>query len=321
MLEQKQTQINVDKLVWEDLPCPVCHSNKDQVLFTGPDRLLGYPGQFQMVRCEICQLIRQNPRPVWDSLAQYYEGDYDSYVPMLKERKPSIGRFIYGWGTRKRVKAIQSIQASGNLLDIGCGTGMFLEMAQKLGAWTVSGVEPSPHAANYVQGKLDIPIQTGLFPDVKLPVQHYDVITMWNVVEHLGDPIESFARIHDALKPGGWFVFCIPNLESLDAWLFGKYWLGWDLPRHLYIFPQVTLKELLANTGFQIQKTRCISTTYAAYMHNLEFLEQDQYSRLIYILLKMYRTRLFRLIITPLLWCIDKLLRGSIITIFAQKIP
>jgi SAM-dependent methyltransferase len=147
---------------------------------------------------------------------------------------------------------------------------------------------------------------------------------MWNVLEHLEAPIQSIRCVHRLLKENGWFIFSIPNLESLDAHLFGPYWMGWDVPRHLYLFPQAKLRAILDENGFRWETAHCLSTSYAALGDSLTFWMQSWSKRLTSagrVMMRFYRTPLARAGLVLPLWVLDRFNRSSILTVFAQKKP
>jgi SAM-dependent methyltransferase len=222
----------------------------------------------------------------------------------------------------KRLRAIERLKPGGYLLDVGCGTGIFLAEAIRRRRWEVIGVEPNEYAATYARQRLGINIFIERFTKVHLPAGAFDIITMWNVLEHFDKPIANLRYAYHLLHDGGWLVLSIPNLESLDARLFGAYWVGWDLPRHLYLFPRRVLRNILTQIGFTVQGMRCISTSYAALGHSLDFWSQKWANKcpsLIKALLRIYRTLPVRAALILPLRFLDQINFSSIITIFAQK--
>lgn len=315
---------HVNELLWEEVVCDWCGSSSTKLLFEGPDRLLKQPGRFRMVRCQQCGLIRQNPRLTWKSLRHFYPEDYVSYAPLIRDETSRWRRMERRYGMRKRMRAIERFQRGGRLLDVGCGTGIFLEEAQRSKHWEVMGLEPNEKAATYARQALQVPILPGLFHEIALPSDSVDVITLWNVLEHLDHPISSLRHAHRLLRDDGWLVFSIPNVESLDALIFGHYWLGWDLPRHLYLFPRSVLRTVLTATGFRIVAMRCIAASYAALGHSLEFWSQTwnaNYDFARRLLLRVYGTLPIQVGLGTPLWILSLLNLSPVITIFAQKAP
>jgi len=316
--------MDYDHLKWEETTCDWCGTAEGDLVFEGPDRLEGFPGKFSFVRCPRCGIFRQDPRPVWESLANYYPEDYVAYNYTLGIKKSKLRERIDNYGNEKRRRAIERFQASGLLLEIGCGTGAFLNELLQSGNWDVVGVEPNESAAVYTRQALKIPVHHGRFSDTDLEPGTYDAVVLWCVVEHLTDPIRDLRRIHKTLKEGGWIFFSVPNYESLDAKIFKEFWAGWDLPRHLYVFPQQTLREILHDIGFGNIHTKCVSTSYDALLHSLEFWSQswdEKTTKRWGFILRLYRSWVMRIVLLLPLAILDRLKLTSNITFFAQKVP
>jgi SAM-dependent methyltransferase len=134
------------------------------------------------------------------------------------------------------------------LLDVGCGSGSFLQIAQSCG-WTVMGVEPDPKAVAYgreqglniVQGSIE------LFEGQE---SMFDVITLSHVIEHVHDPVALLRSCHRLLKPNGQIWLETPNIDSLGHSRYGRDWHGLDPPRHLVLFDPQSLIMALHRAGF-----------------------------------------------------------------------
>lgn len=316
--------MDIDEKQWEDNACDWCASTEYVVVFDGPDRLERLPGQFRMVYCKNCGLFRQNPRLKWESLKNYYPEDYVAYEYLFQEEnQKTLRNCIKNYGNWKRRRAIEQFQESGRLLEVGCGTGSFLKEALRTNNWEVVGIEPSEPAASHAHESLGVPIYQGLFSEINLESQSFDVIVMFCVLEHLGEPVQDMRRAHKLLKNGGYLIFTIPNYNSLGAKIFGKYWAGWDLPRHLYIFPQSTLQEILNDIGFEIADERCLATSYHSLGHSLEFWSQvweDKFPRLKKWTMRIYTSWFVQLGLALPLAVLDYFKLCTNITIFAQKV-
>jgi len=208
---------------FENVSCGLCGSSKYVNHLCRGDLSLFLEGKFQLVRCSECGLVYLNPRPAQASMAEIYPDHYDQYTPTLKDEPSPIKRWERIYGLRKRIKPIIGRRKTGRLLDVGCATGDFLEVMQMSKDWELHGVEISSSASDHARLTLNLPIVTGSLEDAKYQDNFFDVITMWNVIEHLSDPLATLKELRRILKPDGLLVFNTPNLASLDAKIFKQY--------------------------------------------------------------------------------------------------
>ena len=232
----------------ETTPCPLCSSGRHDQLFVARDRLVGLPGEFPVVRCRECSFVFLNPRPSEDALPNWYP---DVYYPVGGGAETPEAIAV-ARGLLSRVETIHSGR-SQSILDVGCGTGLFLKFARDAGH-QVQGVELSQSAVNYGRNVYGLSIETGSVESVSLPESSLDVITMWHVLEHLPDPVATLERIARLLKPGGVLLFGVPNIESLEAKLFGRRWFSLDAPRHLGHFSPETARRAVGSAGMTIER-------------------------------------------------------------------
>jgi SAM-dependent methyltransferase len=186
----------------------------------------------------------------------------------------------------------------------------------------VVGIEPSQRAAEYARQHTSATILQGRFSEVELAPESIDAIVLWTVLEHLDRPVQDLRYAHALLKKDGWLFFSIPNFESLEARLFRQYWSGWDLPRHLYVFPRPTLHKILETIGFRVAYERCLSTSYAALGHSINFWSQSwehKKPRLKRLLMRFYYAWPTRVALLAPLAILDRLNLTSTITYGTQK--
>ncbi len=302
----------------ETVVCNNCGEQKFTVALTGPDWLHGLPGSFTLVRCQGCGLLYLNPRPVGEELAAYYPSDYEAHIGTRK--MGWLKQLEYDYGIQKRYRGIMRYTRPGRMLDIGCATGDFLAGMEDRG-WEVMGIEPSEQASRYARETLGLNVQTASLEEAQLDDNSLDLITMWNVLEHLPDPAQALGRIARALKPGGLLVFAIPSLRSYDVKWFKKYWAGYDLPRHLYTFPEGVMEQMVSRQGFKVLGRKCIYGTYNALAFSARFALRDKVSdpqrREFYQ--QMILSRPARLLMWPVAAVISMLNRGTIMTWFCRK--
>lgn len=306
---------------FESVPCGFCGGEDAALLLSGPDRLLGLPGVFRVVRCVRCGLLRQDPRPTVESIDAYYPRGYDPYSTAIDDEPSALKRLDRRYGMWKRRRAIERILPEGRLLDVGCATGNFLHEMTRSGRWEVAGVEPGREAAAYARERLGLTVHLGRLAEVDLAPSSFDVVTMWNVLEHLHDPLGGLRAVQRLLVPGGLFVFSIPNLEGLEARLFGRYWLGWELPRHLYFFPRSVIGKMLAEAGLVVLRWRCLVGAYPAFLLTLRFALEGMVgrSRAVRLVAGGAQSMPARLLAAPAFWMLTTARQASVITGFARR--
>ena len=136
---------------------------------------------------------------------------------------------------------------SGNLLDIGSGTGHFAK-AMNMAGWQVKGVEINKKASNYSKQRFGLEIidPHDIFT---LKSASFECITLWHVLEHFHDPFRYVNEIHRLLKPDGICLIALPNSNSYDAASYKEFWAAYDVPRHLWHFSPETFKLFIHKSG------------------------------------------------------------------------
>lgn len=309
-------------LHWENCRCERCGAEESEWLFDGPDRLQGLPGIFRQVKCRNCGTYRQDPRLQWQALAAYYPGDYAAYEFHPDDQTNRLKKFIRNFGNLKRRRQIEKFQPGGTILEVGFGTGGFVRELQETGRWKVEGLEPNEAAATYVEQTTGIRVFKDTLDHAMLDEEYYDAVVMWCVLEHLYHPIDDLKKIFRILKPGGWVFFSVPNCESLGKKVFGKYWAGWDLPRHLNLFPDDVMAAALREIGFGEISRRCISNSYHTLGHSLDFWTQgfaDTHPRVRQALTRIYYSLGMRLALLAPLWLLEQMTLTTNVTYFARK--
>lgn len=239
----------VSTVEWEDRDCPLGCRRDDRVVLKGRDRLCEAPGEFTIVRCQGCQLMRTNPRPTPPSMPAYYPASYFS--------RQRAGEKVPRWrhGIRRSLGLNDNRLPPlppGHLLEIGCAAGGFLgRMAEK--GWRVAGMEASAVEAEMARAG-GWPVQATTIENAVAPGEPYDLIVGWMVLEHLHEPVMALEKLRGWTQPGGWLVVSVPNIDGWGFQLFGDSWFDLDLPRHLYHFTPVTLGRVLAKGGWGIER-------------------------------------------------------------------
>ena len=208
---------------------------------------------FDLFHDEELDLLKTIPQPSKTDLPKYYESeDYISHT----DSKRNIFEFVYHqvrrFALRKKLNLINSFKTSERqLLDIGCGTGDFLELANS-DDWIVTGIEPNENARRIANVKTN----NAVFDIDQLPQlssQSFDVITLWHVLEHLPDLEGHIQLVQSLLKPNGRVIIAVPNYKSFDAKHYGSFWAAYDVPRHLWHFSKDAISNLFQKVGMEIQ--------------------------------------------------------------------
>lgn len=197
------------------------------------------------------QLLKTHPQPSLENLPKYYESDdYISHTDGKRSLFEKVYHFIKRKAIRDKVSLITKLQPQkGNLLDIGAGTGDFLQEAKNQN-WVCTGIEPSAKAKAYA-------IQKGVsFADSLEALENhsFDVITMWHVLEHVPDLEKQIRELKRLLKPTGTILIAVPNYKSFDAQHYGKFWAAYDVPRHLWHFSKTAIEKLFARENMKLIK-------------------------------------------------------------------
>jgi len=229
--------------------CPVCTGTSFSPFLSCTDYLVSNK-IFTIQSCNRCGFRLTNPRPDAASIGQYYKSD--AYISHNDSGGGVIGTIYKGvrsYTLRSKLALINSlVKRPGKLLDVGCGTGSFLETCQIAG-WAITGMEPDDDARRVASEKLSTPLAERL---ADVPADQYDVITLWHVLEHVADLDSTIARFHQLLSDSGSLLIAVPNSDSYDATVFGPHWAAYDVPRHLHHFTPTTIKPLFEQRGFTL---------------------------------------------------------------------
>ncbi|MGA0121830.1 MAG: class I SAM-dependent methyltransferase [Gaiellales bacterium] len=212
----------------------------------------------RIVECRSCGLVYMNPRPHHEAVVENY-GDVEDRE-YIEEEQGRLETFA------ESLELVRRYRRSGRLLDVGCHVGTFLTLAEAAG-FEVAGVEPSRWASEIARERIAGSVHCGAVEDAPLPEGGYDVITLWDVIEHLPDPALDVRAIHAALRPGGVFAVSTMDVDALFARVAGRRW-PWYMQMHLVYFSRRTLCEMLRREGFQICEVvthvRRVRLTYLA---------------------------------------------------------
>jgi SAM-dependent methyltransferase len=198
---------------------------------------------------------------------------------------------------------------------------LFLNGMRSQGDWELHGVEINPYAAEIARDRYGLQVRIGTLIEAAYPAHFFDVITMWDVLEHLHQPLENLREIDRILKPDGLLILRVPNVSSWDAKLFKRSWAGYDAPRHLYVFSPSTLEELLLKAGFRLINCSSQSGNYTTFLLSLRFwINAHEYnSKPAKLLLRILYHPIMRIFSAPIFYLRGLGLRGPQIVVTAAK--
>lgn len=196
-------------------------------------------------QCLKCGLVYSTQRlNAEEMLKQYRENEDKEYMAESDSR--SINAYL-------SLARIRRYMPSGRLLEVGCGTGYFLNAARL--SYEVIGVEPSNWASCYAKENLKLDIIPSTLEEARLANDYFDVVVLIDVIEHVSDPSGLLREINRVTKPDGILYVMTPNIDSFSARLLGSKWWGLR-PAHIFYFSRKTLSELLTRCGYRVISTR-----------------------------------------------------------------
>jgi 2-polyprenyl-3-methyl-5-hydroxy-6-metoxy-1,4-benzoquinol methylase len=236
--------------------CPICSNTQFTPFLTCTDYTVSKEN-FNIVNCTTCNFAFTNPRPTAQEIGKYYQSD--EYISHSNTTKGIINS-LYQWV--RKYTLIKKLQLANrlskhvsnikNILDIGCGTGEFLNICNA-NAYNCVGIEPDPSARKSAieNFKLNVYDQEKLNT---LEHNNFDVISMWHVLEHVHHLKERMQTLKQLLKPKGKIIIAVPNKSSYDATTYSKYWGAYDVPRHLYHFTPKDIETLCLKNNLRVSE-------------------------------------------------------------------
>ncbi len=227
------------KVVYEaspgEPPCP-----ESQYCCTSP----GLAFHDRIVRCKQCGLMYSNPRVLSQEIEKNYRLIQDDTY--LQEKEGRVLTFI------RSLEELEKVKKGGKLLEIGCYTGFFLDLARQRG-WDTQGVELSAWAARHATDTLKLKVFQGTLSEARMPGEQFDVVVLWDVIEHMTDPLHELREINRVLKKDGVVVLTTIFMDTLPALLTREKY-PFLMTMHLYYFTRKTMGKMMEKAGLQIFK-------------------------------------------------------------------
>lgn len=215
-----------------------------------------------LYKCRGCKLIFLWPQPEQSEIGRLYDKKYyedRDYNSNTDEINRNLQK------EKEKISLIHNFIKGGKLLDIGCGYGFFLKASQDSG-WNSTGIEISEETVKFAREKLNVNIIQTSLEKIDLSSNSFDVITMWDFLEHSRDASLAIDIASKLLKKGGFLFVRVPNYRSLEAKFFGKKWIHWDLPFHNFHFSPKVIKLLLEKNNFEIIR---VDYKFSTFFYNL----------------------------------------------------
>ena len=282
------------------------HYNQNELFLTCVDHTVSRE-TFKLLYDNKYDLLLTYPKPEDKELSKYYESeDYISHTDANTSLFDKVYQGVKNHTIKQKVKLINSFNYQNKtILDIGCGTGDFLEACSK-NQWNVTGIEPNKKARKISVHKTKQSIYTDIEEMINVTTKRYDIITMWHVLEHVPNLSEYIGLLKKLLSPKGTLIIAVPNYKSYDANYYGNFWAAFDVPRHLWHFSQKSIELIFGEFDFKIVKTlpmkfdayyvsllsekyksgfsNPIKAFYRGLLSNLKANQNKEYSSLIYVI-------------------------------------
>jgi len=193
------------------------------------------------VKCRNCKFIYVNPVDKASEINKAYSQRKSIDASIIRENRLRA--------SKSQIGLVRRYKNGTYLLDIGCGEGFFLFNASSAG-YITKGIELSQDAVEYARREFGLDVEAKPFEELQFPEGHFDVITLWQVLEHVPYPLVILKEVHRILKPEGMLVASTPNIEGIPAKILGKRW--WNIRcLHINQFTVKTLATVLKNIGFK----------------------------------------------------------------------
>lgn len=230
------------KIVYKEKRLPKTKIAPPEAVCTGE---IGARGKHAKIwRCSECGLIFQEPSFSEKELNEAYaEGVDERYFEQFEQRRALFRKCLRRIETYKR--------PSGELLDVGAGVGLFVSIAKESG-WKARGLDPSVWASSEAKKRFGVRVEKGTFENFKAKPASFDVITMWDVLEHYTDPLSALKKAHRLLKKDGILVLTTINIDSWFSKLLRSHWT-WLIRVHLWYFTPKTARRMIEKAGFRVE--------------------------------------------------------------------
>ncbi|MTB50992.1 methyltransferase domain-containing protein [Lewinella sp. W8] len=211
---------------------------------------------FELWRCGRCDFLFTQDPPSPESAGRYYQSE--DYISHSDNQRGIVNQLYHrarDFMLAQKFRLVDRLATGKRLLDYGTGTGYFTDFMVRQG-YQAEGIEIDEGARQYGIQRFGISVHAPQYLFDGYEKDHFDVITLWHVLEHLYDPQRYLRRFHEILDDRGILIVAVPNHTSKDAQAYGAHWAAYDVPRHLWHFSPTTMATIMEQTGFRITEQR-----------------------------------------------------------------
>lgn len=237
--------------------CPLCGSREVMDFMHAPDRFHMRTELYTLMHCSHCSCVWLANPPSPEGMSRHYDADYHRAIV-------AAGEVSAGNRWQREREVISEYKSGGSVLDIGCSSGGFLS-TMKGPSWKLYGIEMEHSTAERARKNTGAEVFTGDALDAPFAPETFDLVTTFDVLEHVYQPREFVTKINGWLKPGGIYYAVLPNINSWEARMLGSYWYGLELPRHLFHFSPRSLSMLMKSSNFEEVSIFTARTSYLEY--------------------------------------------------------
>ncbi len=253
----RQSEKSLPSIEWERVRCNLCGADDCETYHRERGAFFGRQLDFEIVRCRRCGLVYTNPRLAAVN-ATYTEGGEEDAFAIEAHARAKLSVFC---AALAEIEKYRTAGGNGRLLDIGCGSGHFLQEALKA-EYEVLGIEPAHSSAVYGRKRFSLEIIEQEIADVELPAESFEIITAWDVIEHVADPCAVMEKCVNWLSPGGVMALRFPSStwQKIKGTVFHNFLnsdrASFGPTMHLTFFNGETFTALARSCGLDVMQIR-----------------------------------------------------------------
>ena len=247
--------VAVRPLVTEPATCCICGTRDSEPVGSGPDfEYRTSPDSFLAVRCQRCDVVYLDRRPVPTEFARIYPDHYHAFA-FTEDRFGVVYAVRRRLEARRLLRSFRTLPPDARVIDVGCGDGFHLDLLREFGpsGWQLEGVDLDDRAIAAARRR-GLTVHRGRVEALDLPADSFDAAILIQTIEHLADPVQVLGAVRRILRPGGSLLLVTDNTDSLDfALAKRRHWGGYHFPRHWYLFNPASLRRLATVADLDVE--------------------------------------------------------------------